>query len=164
MLVENWNRRHVEQLDAGELLARPPSRGAVQYRSLHESVIAGQEPFGQLAIEYEIEMLSVKIGPSVLKHCVLVLGRAALDNISFLTEHVELDAGHTKFNAATLNQLLTAHPEYLSALVTAGSAALAAYADFLEDCSQQAAAFTQADRDLASQSDLASAGSRAQEA
>jgi hypothetical protein len=100
----------------------------------------------------------------VLKHCVLVLGRAALDNISFLTEHVELDAGHTKFNAATLNQLLTAHPEYLSALVTAGSAALAAYADFLEDCSQQAAAFTQADRDLASQSDLASAGSRAQEA
>jgi hypothetical protein len=142
VLVENWNRRHLDQLDAGQLLARPPSRGAVRYRSLHENVIAGHEPFGQMAIEYEIEMLSVKIGPSVLQHCVGALGRAALDNVSFLTEHVELDVGHTKFNAATLNQLLTTHPQYLSALVATGSEALAAYADFLDDCSQQRSPIT----------------------
>src|SRR5207244_2835133 len=135
-LVENWNRHHAEQLDADGLLARPPSRGAVRYRRLHENVIAGPEPFSQMAIEYEIEMLSVKFGPRVLEQCARVLGGTVLDNLSFLTEHVELDVGHTRFNAATLNQLLAAHPQYLAPLVAAGCEALAAYADFLEDCWQ----------------------------
>jgi hypothetical protein len=51
-----------------------------------------------------------------------------------VTEHIDLDIGHTKFNARELAKLIDRFPESLPALVTAGSAALGAYAQFLADC------------------------------
>jgi hypothetical protein len=133
-LVAGWNERRSLRLDAEELLALPATPGVARYAALHEQVIAGSAPQGQLAIEYEIERLSVTAGPAVLGQCATVLGREALAGLSFLEEHVAVDAGHTKFNEVQLERLLTEHPDFAAPLGAAGSGALDAYAAFLADC------------------------------
>jgi len=140
-LVQGWNERHSLQLDATELLGRAPTPGVRGYSELHEQTISGDAPFGQLAIEYEIERLSVVYGPALLGRCVQRLGKDVLAGLSFIEEHVAVDAGHTKFNAAQLDRLLEMRPEFLEPLVTTGSAALSAYAAFLQDCAAAARAF-----------------------
>jgi hypothetical protein len=87
-----------------------------------------------LAIEYEIERLSVTAGPLVLRQCAAVLGAEALAGLSFLQEHVAVDVGHTKFNEAQIERLLTSRPELAPALAKAGAAALEAYGLFFADC------------------------------
>jgi hypothetical protein len=134
LLVERWNRTRKPELSVNGLLDLPETPGVSAYRSLHESLIAGPTPYGQLAIEYEIEMLSVTYGPRLIERCTEVLGDGVLDGLSFLRDHVELDAGHTNFNRIQLSRLLEGHPSFLSGLVAAGSEALDAYAMFLDDC------------------------------
>ncbi len=141
-LAERWNARHADQVSADALLATPLTPGVRRYRDLHEDVIAGDTPFGQLAIEYEIEMLSIVHGKHLIENCVARLGKDIVHGLSFLEEHVEVDAGHTKFNAAELGRLVSKHPTFVGPLATAGSAALDAYAMFLDDCANLATAFT----------------------
>jgi hypothetical protein len=88
----------------------------------------------QLAIEYEIELLSVTYGPALLKRCGDLSGPEILDGLSFLQDHVALDVGHTHFNRLQLSRLLGERLEFLPELVSAGSAALQAYVMFLDDC------------------------------
>jgi hypothetical protein len=133
-LVARWNDRHAEKLDAEALLARPLPAGVISYRELHEAVISGARPYGQLAIEYEIERLSVAHGGDLLRRCAARLGKEILAGLSFLEEHVAVDVGHTKFNAAELGRLLGEHPDFLDGLVESGSSALSCYAAFLDDC------------------------------
>jgi hypothetical protein len=133
-LVERWNARHATKLDANALLATPATPGIASYVALHEKVIAGGTPYAQLAIEYEIERLSVTAGPHVLKACATVLGKEALAGLSFLEEHVAVDVGHTKFNELQLDRLLAARPDFASPLGEVGSRALDAYGAFLGDC------------------------------
>ena len=133
-LIERWNKAGKPELNLDALLQLPPTRGVEAYVSVHESVISGPTPYGQLAIEYEIEMLSVTYGPQLLGRCTGLLGKAILEGLSFLSDHVALDAGHTNFNRFQLGRLLEEQPGFLSGLVTAGSAALDAYAMFLGDC------------------------------
>ena len=133
-LVDRWNEKHEPRLDAAALLALPPTLGVTGYRELHENVIAGTAPHGQLAIEYEIEMLSVSYGPALIQRCSDVSGAEILEGLSFLRDHVELDAGHTHFNRLQLSRLLAQRPELLDGLVAAGSSALDAYVMFLHDC------------------------------
>jgi hypothetical protein len=133
-LVGRWNARHRYQLNLETLLQVQPTRGVRQYRALHEDTICGSAPYGQLAIEYEIEMLSVTYGPKLIERCSALLHPEILDSLSFLREHVELDVGNTHFNRIQLNQLLMDNPAYVRPLVAAGSAALDAYAVFLGDC------------------------------
>lgn len=139
-LVERWNARHSHPLSADELLAAPPPPGVIRYRELHETIIAGETPYCQLAIEYEIEMLSIVHGKQLIENCVARLGRDIVQGLSFLEEHVEVDAGHTKFNAAELGRLVERQPGFLQPLIEAGSAALDAYAMFLGDCADRASA------------------------
>lgn len=137
-LVASWNARRASPLDADALLALAATNGVARYAQLHEEVIAGEAPYGQLAIELEIERLSVTSGPAVLGQCARVLGREALAGLSFLEEHVAVDAGHTKFNELQMERLLAEHPEFAEKLADAGSRALDAYATFLADCVAQA--------------------------
>jgi hypothetical protein len=137
-LVTRWNARKRSQVSADELLGLAPTPGVVRYRELHETVIAGDAPYCQLAIEYEIERLSIVHGKALITHCVTRLGRDIIQGLSFLEEHVEVDAGHTKFNAAELARLVDRHPSFVEPLAAAGSAALDAYALFLGDCADLA--------------------------
>jgi hypothetical protein len=133
-LVDRWNQHRESKMSAAELLAISPTPGVREYRRLHENVIAGAAPYGQLAIEYEIEMLSVKYGPELIQRCLELLGPDIVDCLSFLRDHVELDVGHTQFNRIQLSRLLEEEPAFLLPLVSAGSTALNAYAQFLDDC------------------------------
>jgi hypothetical protein len=134
LLVERWNQTRKPELSVEALLDLPSTPGVEAYRSLHEGLIAGPVPYAQLAIEYEIEMLSVTYGPRLIARCAELFGNGILDGLSFLRDHVALDAGHTNFNRLQLSRLLGEQPDFLSALATAGSEALSAYATFLGDC------------------------------
>lgn len=134
LLVGRWNQARKPELNLDALLALPPTPGVVAYRRLHEDLIAGPTPYGQLAIEYEIEMLSVNYGPRLIERSTRVLGDPILEGLSFLRDHVTLDVGHTHLNRVQLSRLLEEHPDFLLCLVAAGSDVLDAYAAFLDDC------------------------------
>jgi hypothetical protein len=134
LLVDRWNARHSFALEADLILGQGMTEGVRRYRKLHEDGISGDCPFCQLAIEYEIERLSVRFGPRLIDQCMKVLGSPVMAGLGFLRQHVSLDVGHTRFNEGQLNSLLDLHPEYLMALVNTGKEALHAYSMFLDDC------------------------------
>ena len=133
-LVEDWNQRRDGALEVDALLHAPPTPAIRAYVNLHEEVIAGPAPFCQLAIEYEIEGLSVNVGPDLIKQCARLLGPAFLQKLSFLTEHVSIDVGHTKFNHMQLEKLLAGAPSWALLLGQTGNTALEAYGAFLAEC------------------------------
>lgn len=120
--------------DPDELLALEWPESAHGYRKLHEDMIAGPEPYAQIAIENEIEMLSVAVGPPLLANARTLLGEDITDDLSFLTDHVTLDVGHTMFNHRQMARFLEERPDALVALVVAGRQALGAYRAFLAHC------------------------------
>ncbi len=137
-LIDRWNALHTFKLDAEWFLNLPMPESTKQYRQLHEDVIASNTPFAQVAIEYEIEGLSVRYGSKVLEQAKKILGSTITDNLSFMEEHVLVDVGHTQLNAKLLKKLLAQSPESMTTLVNIGSAALDAYAGFLNHCFKQA--------------------------
>src|SRR5262245_671590 len=142
ILARHWNqRRGVRPLDIQSLLSRSVPPAVAQYRSLHQSVIEGPAPFAQVAIEYEIEALSVRYGPALLCQCQRLLPKEASTGLSFLAEHVAIDTGHTQFNERQLERLLGERPQSLQELIDAGVDALNAYGDFLDACLSAANSF-----------------------
>jgi hypothetical protein len=133
-LVDRWNARHAPRLDAEALMAKPATPGMRRYIELHEDVIASAAPYAQVAIEYEVEGLSVRLLPPLFAQFRKVLGPEILEVLTFLTEHAEIDVGHTAYNRRLMTTLLGARPEARSALVDAGTAAVNAYLDFLGEC------------------------------
>jgi hypothetical protein len=135
-LAARWNARRGSDrdLDADRLLARAPSPAVARYARLHEEVIAGSAPFAQVAIELEIEALSLTHGADFVKQCVRRLEPAIVDCLSFVREHVAADVGHSEFNRRELTRLLEEDAVALGPLVAAGSEALDAYGAFLDEC------------------------------
>jgi hypothetical protein len=123
--------------DPDELLALPWPESAQRYRRMHEDVIAGPTPYAQIAVENEIEMLSVEVGPGLLGNARALLGEDVLADLSFLTDHVTIDVAHTAFNRRQMASFLdrrNGDDATVEALVGAGTAALDAYRAFLADC------------------------------
>jgi Acetyltransferase (GNAT) domain len=137
-LAARWNARRLPPVHPGELLSRALSPGGVQYRKVHDQNVAGDTPYAQVAIEYEVELLPVRYGELFMTRCVDVLGADILPCLSFVTEHIVLDKAHTTFNARAMVKLLEFVPSCLPALVSAGTAVLDAYGQFLCDCAQLA--------------------------
>ena len=133
-LAKHWNSRHLQSVDADAFLSQMPSNGARSYCEVHERNIAGNNPYAQIAIEYEIEQLPLRYGGLFLARCFEVFGPEILPSLSFVSAHIDLDVGHTHFNERELAKLIDSTPESLPALVAAGTAALNAYAEFLSDC------------------------------
>jgi hypothetical protein len=73
-LANHWNARHSQSIDADELLNQAPSNGAQRYCEVHERNIAGDTPFAQIAIEYEIEQVPLRYGSFFLARCFEALG------------------------------------------------------------------------------------------
>jgi hypothetical protein len=137
-LSARYTSRYGELIDADALLSQPATPAMQRYIALHEETIAGPAPFAQVAIELEIEGLSVKLGPTLLEQLERVLGGSILSCCSFLTEHVALDVGHTALNNKMLERLVAAKPEALPVLVDTGRRALEAYLGFLGECMDRA--------------------------
>ena len=133
-LAARWNARREPVVDTDKLLNQTLSPGVLRYRKLHEENIAGETPYAQIAIEYEVEMLPLRFGEPFLSRCVEILGAQILPCLSFLTEHIDLDVGHTNFNARLITKVIGLSASSIAALVSAGTAALDAYAEFLGDC------------------------------
>ncbi|MGW0586218.1 hypothetical protein [Streptosporangium sp. NPDC002607] len=144
-IADWWQERFGEPLDTELLLAAPPLASTNFYAKLHEKVISGPRPFLQLAIEYEIERLSITIGPTLLVNCQRVFGSDPAC-YSFLAEHVELDAGRTAFNQRQLGELLKQFPDALDLMVETGKTALTWYAAFMAECLDLAKADLESDK------------------
>jgi hypothetical protein len=67
-----------------------------------------------------------------------MLGAEILPCLSFVTQHIYWDVGHTNCNARVIAELIDLDPSSMPALVSAGTAALNAYAQFLGDCAELA--------------------------
>src|SRR6202453_3591098 len=118
-LADHWNLRYTPPVDADELLRLTPSYGASRYRLVHEENIAGNTPYAQIAIEYEIEQLPLRYGGLFVARCLEIFGPEILPGLSFVTEHIDLDIGHTHFNAQQLSKLIDLLPDSLPSLVAA---------------------------------------------
>ena len=134
-LATRWNNLHEDAaIDVEALLVEAPSVAVLRYIELHESVLSGPAPFAQLAIELEIEALSVRLGAPVLDNLATQLGPPFVKELSFLTEHVAIDSAHTAFNERQLARFLDADSSALVPLVEAGRRALESYGGFLGEC------------------------------
>ena len=140
VLVARWNSKYEPKLDVQQLLEQPKTQGVLDYIKLHEDVIASETPFCQLAIELEIEGLSVRVIPGLIEQCKKVLGEDIVKGLSFLEDHMAIDVSHTHFNEKQLNIFLSEYPESLDTLVDAGSKALDAFAASWNDCVELAQA------------------------
>ncbi|WPB75991.1 hypothetical protein KYC5002_44250 [Archangium violaceum] len=138
MLVRRWNIRRRAMLHTERLLAQHPTDAMRTYRHLHEATISGELPAAQIAIEFEIENLSLVLGPHLLSNVARVLGRETLEGLSFLKEHVQLDMNGA--NSRMMEELLQMMPENARTLAETGSEALDIYLRFLGDCLQSAEA------------------------
>lgn len=134
ILLEKWNSTYGDQLTTKDLDAIATPRNTNAYVDIHENTISGPHPYGQVAIEYEIERISVGYGPAMVENVVNTLGDNFEAGIGFLAHHVLLDQGHTKFNKALMEECLAMGGD-LQALATTGAAALRIYGEFLTECS-----------------------------
>jgi hypothetical protein len=133
-LVKHWNRTRGRRLDADALLRRPRTRAMQAYIDLHERTIDGERPFGQVAIELEIEGISVAWAGKFVDNCRRVLPADAQAGLSFLEEHAEIDVGHTKFNNQLMESLLHARPDAAPELGLIGANAIEIYLAFFDEC------------------------------
>lgn len=134
LLRPRWEHMGYRALDTDRLLAQAPTDAMNRYVAIHEDTIASDVPFGQIAIETEVERMSTELGPALLDACRAALGDDVLASMSFIGEHAALDVGHTAMNEAELDRLLAEHPEHGEPLARIGSEALGIYLDFLGDC------------------------------
>ena len=137
-LVDKWNAEHPERIDPIALSRLNLPSSVNRYRRLHEKVIDSAAPYTQIALEYEIEGLSVRHGPHLLA---ATKKAGALGGFSFLEDHVALDIAHTQFNRKQIAELLVGHPECIEPLVETGAAALEIYGQFIDDCIAATVAF-----------------------
>jgi hypothetical protein len=137
-LVERWNKHRSPKLDAEALLNQVPTQAMKDYRAIHEETIVGPMPASQVAIEYEIENLSVVFAPGLMEQAKRVLGEDIMEAMSFVKEHAELDVGHTALNEVMLGKLLTQVPEKASIIGKTGARALDIYLNFMSDCVERA--------------------------
>ena len=135
LLVSRWNERGSKRrLEVDVLLAAPATPAIEAYARLHEETIESDMPYGQVAIELEIERMSTTFGPQQLALCKRVLGVNILKGLSFIEEHVALDVGHTALNEKIMARVLSARPDAALRLAEIGGAALRAYVRFFGEC------------------------------
>jgi hypothetical protein len=137
-LISQWNKLYTPLLEAEAVLKSPYNEAVIQYQDLHESYIASEHPYCQIAIEYEIENLSATYGAKVLQHTFKILGEDFREFLSFVDDHVRIDVAHTEFNRKVISEFISAYPHAVRDLIAAGKKALEIYGDFLNDCAERA--------------------------
>jgi hypothetical protein len=134
LLAARWNERRLPALDADALIAQAATPAMGDYMRLHEETIAGELPYGQVAIELEIERMSTTFGPRLMQQCRRVLAPELLAGLSFIKEHVAVDVGHTALNEKLMGRLLLLRPDAAARLSAIGSEALRIYVRFFGEC------------------------------
>lgn len=135
-LVGLWNKNYGGAMSVQEIMTIPLPENSQKYIELHEEVIKSHTPFAQVAIEFEIERLSVTVIPRWVENILCTLGQEFSTALTFLDEHILLDQGHTKFNTNLLEKCFAEGLDS-KALVTAGRTALQCYAGYLGELVKQ---------------------------
>ena len=91
-------------------------------------------PFGQVAIELEIERLSVVLVPRLIAQVERRLDKEVTSSLTFLSSHGELDVGHTRLNTRMMDTLLRLRPEAAGDMARIGAEAMFVYMAFFEEC------------------------------
>ncbi|MBM7118169.1 hypothetical protein [Archangium primigenium] len=133
-LVRHWNTRYSPTLSVQALCAQTPLESMRAYRQLHDDVIAGAFPVGQVAIEREVGFLAVEFGPRLMRQVERLLGPEVAGMLTFLNEHVAVDVGHTLLNEKMLAEAITRAPDNARVYAEAGAQAMSLYIRFLGDC------------------------------
>ena len=133
-LVRHWNTRYSPTLSVQELCAQPPLESMRAYRQLHDDTLQGAFPVGQIAIEREVGYLAVYFGPRLMQQVERLLGPEVAAMLTFLTEHVAVDVGHTLLNEKMLEEAITRTPDNARIYAETGARAMALYIRFLGDC------------------------------
>lgn len=133
-LVDHWNTHYTPTLDMEQLLTQPPTDSMREYRAVHDEIIEGPFPVGQIAIEREVGFLAVHFGPRLMRQVERVLGREVAGKLTFMAEHVTVDVGHNLLNEKMLEEAITRWPEHARTYAEAGARAMRTYIHFLGDC------------------------------
>lgn len=134
VLVDRWNAAYGDDLSVADLNEMRLPENTNAYVDIHENTIASSHPYAQVAIEFEIERISVAFGPHMVENVINTLGANFEQGIGFLAHHVLLDQGHTKFNKALLEECFAVGGD-VNVLAQTGVEVLRIYADFLTECS-----------------------------
>ncbi len=133
--LTHWlNKKYQLNLDSQHYLKQKATTGIKQYQKLREQHAKGATPYCQLAIDYEVERLSIVHGFTLVKLCACKLGLPILKNLSFIRENVKREAGEHQASQQQMQKFLKANPQKLMPLVEAAKTALDAYHYYLQDC------------------------------
>jgi hypothetical protein len=133
-LIELFNSLFDQRVEFTDFFGQKTSEGPQQYIELHEECITGPYPFQQIAIESEIEYLSLLYGPQLIGYAIKEVGFDISKRLSFVTSHVGFDIKHSSENFRAMGALLEEHPQAFPPLVEAGKRALYCYSRYIRDC------------------------------
>lgn len=133
-LTAIWNKQYKPHLEVDDLLAQPFRDCVLAYRDLHEFHISGKTPYCQIAIEYEVENLSVAYGKEIINHTCTMLGEDIKHCLSFVDDHARIDVAHTLFNRKAISEFLESNPHTLKDLIAVGCQVLGVYGTFVAEC------------------------------
>lgn len=148
-LINLWNTYFNDKLDLSVFKdAKDQSKSVKNYQDLHEEIINGPHPYAQIAIEYEIENLSIEYGPKILMHTQKILGTQIIEHLSFIEHHIALDEGHTNFNRQAMTRFLQKNPSSLPILIDTGKKALKSYLEYLLEAFEMTSKYIKCKEDL----------------
>ena len=138
-LTDHFNNQYDTQIDPDEIINKPPISATEEYISIHEEAFSGESPYTQIAIEFEMEQLSVSVGPRLMENVKWVLGEEIVKKgMTFIDHHAELDIGHTVFNAKLMTMCFENHRDTLNPMIETGKRTLQIYERFISQCSDNA--------------------------
>jgi hypothetical protein len=115
-LAARWNACRKPSVDVGELLKEAPSPGVLHDRKVHEENIAGDTPYAQIAIEYEVEMLPLRYGELLLNRCdVIFVQDTQTNDVQKITSEPNKD----NFRIVAVHP--NANPKLFEAVISDGS-------------------------------------------
>ncbi|MBI4375427.1 MAG: hypothetical protein HY549_03160 [Elusimicrobia bacterium] len=141
---DQWYRHDLEALirrfapsskDRIEEIIADASRASciAQYVRVNEGAITGPFPLEWFSIQYEIELLSLALGPRFIAHTVRELGPEILTCLSFVSGHGGADIEHARENVGLMNRLLESWPGKVESFVRVGQDALESYIRYFEE-------------------------------
>lgn len=147
VLTTLWNQKCKLPVNKDAILNDTDTQGVNDYKTVHEDTIKNA-PWGQVAIEYEIENLSLVYGTRLVEKYQKTVNKTSSKGITFLKDHVKLDVGHTEFNRNLISTVLKEIPNSLETLVKSGTQALEAYCQFSNDCFEKASRLLEREKSL----------------
>lgn len=146
-LAQLWNGRRRSLLNLTNLLTQSPTPSMRRLHNYSQSLVAGPQPWAQLAVIYETDAMLGSVVERVVGQARRLLGDdvdsclSSLDAIANFSERGTL--------GRTMVAFLDANPERVDRMVETGCHTLEIYGDFLQECYDAASHLTQPERQAA---------------